>query len=995
MGAGDGDATDDDGLPTIADTPRTRATADNLARLPPRFTVKQALGEGGMGTVVEAHDRVLSRDVAIKILARDQRGDPNTGTRFLREARAAAQLRHPGIVAVYDINPDGGYIVMELVRGESLSARLWRDKKLPADDVRRIGGALLAALGAAHHAGIVHRDVKPANVLLGEGGEVKLADFGVAYFGDSELTIPGTRVGTPAYMAPEQLRGKDVDARADVYSAGVTLFEAATGERPDDDKEGYDPYGVLVAATGDAVLSEAIRRAIRARPGDRFADGAAFLAALEATDVPGLPPTARTVPPPPATGQRRPARAPWLVLAAIAVAGGGFAGWRELAARDAEPAAAPTGSAAASGGGSAGRATDELLGHAATSPHHAVALLPFTDRTKNPLLDFASAGLPNLLGIELHGIPDLHVIGYYQLLGVAGADAPPEAWLAAARGLGADVVVRGEITNAGKLVHLAIRVDAIASSADDRTIDGSPLDEVDRDVTVDSVPDAVRAAEPAIAKAALGRAIAFGDAPAQSFDAERELQLGIAAVDREHLPDAIEHLQAAIREAPDLALAHYYLAVALSWNVPPAEPALAEIDKALATGKLDDAQRGVLAGLRHLAVLDYPGCIAEMTPLAAKFPGERDIHYVRFECLFHGGHPDQAMAVYHHIHDLAPKFRLALIHVLTYSITHVDEAGMKWALELDDPGGETYNPIWEPQILLAHRDFAGAIALLSRRQEKKQEVQRDVQGQLVVAYALSNQLELASTLAHELVEIDVNGSAPMMLGLAAARGDAAGVASWLDVAERALALQPPGATHALSLALLIGAHAPIATPAELRALDDAMRGATVPTYERALNPQIAAVLAAAGLGDAKRLDELAASPYPEVSEIARAAIARRRGDRAAAAAAMRRSIDATGDGRFLVDQWWLLAGDLRKLEDHAGTIAACDEVIRPRLFLTWAWGSAVGDCLVWTGEAAEALGTRDVARAAWNRLLATRTTAPASDPLVAAARAGLARISPP
>ena len=985
MGAGDGDATDDtdaDGLPTIADTPRTRATADNLARLPPRFTVKQSLGEGGMGTVVEAHDRVLSRDVAIKILARDQRGDPNTGTRFLREARAAAQLRHPGIVAVYDIDPDGGYIVMELVRGESLSTRLWRDKKLPADEVRRVGSALLAALGAAHHAGIVHRDVKPANVLLGEGGEVKLADFGVAYFGDSELTIPGTRVGTPAYMAPEQLRGKDVDARADVYSAGVTLFEAATGERPDDDKEGYDPYAALVAATGDSVLSEAIRRAIRARPGERFADGTAFLAALEATDVPAAPPPARTVPPPAAA--RRGARAPWLAVAAIALAGGGYATWHELAARDAEPTA-QAGSGGGDGSGSAGRATDPLLGHAAASPHHAIALLPFTDRTKNPLLDFAGAGLPNLLGIELHGIADLHVIGYYQLLGVAGADAPPDAWLAAARGLGADVVVRGEITAtpAGKQVHLALRVAAI---------DGSPLDGVDRDVAVEALPDAVRAAAPAVAKAALGRAIAFGDSHAQSFDAERELQLGIAAVDREHLPEAIEHLQAAIRHAPDLALAHYYLAVALSWNVPPAEPALAEIDKALATGKLDDAQRGVLAGLRHIAVLDYPGCIPEMAALAAKFPSERDIHYVLFECLFHGGHPAEAVAVYRHIHELAPKFRLALIHVLTYSITHVDEAGMTWALELDDPGGETYNPIWEPQILLAHRDFAGAIELLSKRQEKKQEVQRDVQSQLVVAYALSNQLELASTLAHELVEINVNGSAPMMLGLAAARGDAAGVASWLDTSQRAIALLPAGATRALNFALLAGAHAPIASQAELRALDGELRASIVPTYERALNPQIAEVLLAGGLGDAKHLDALAASPYPEVAELARAAIARRRGDRAAAATATRKSIEATGDGRFLVDQWWLLAGDLHALKDHAATLDACDEVIRPRLLLTWAWGSAVGDCLAWTGEAAEALGKRDVARAAWSRLVATRTAAPASDPLVASAHAGLARI---
>jgi serine/threonine protein kinase len=117
-------------------------------------------------------------------------------------------------VQVHDIDPDGEYIVMELVKGEALSSRIKRERKLPPSEVRRIGAALLEALGAAHAAGIVHRDVKPANVLLGEKGEVKLSDFGVAFFGDSSLTMPGTRIGTPAYMAPEQLRARHVDARA-------------------------------------------------------------------------------------------------------------------------------------------------------------------------------------------------------------------------------------------------------------------------------------------------------------------------------------------------------------------------------------------------------------------------------------------------------------------------------------------------------------------------------------------------------------------------------------------------------------------------------------------------------------------------------------------------------------------------------------------------------------------------------------------------------------
>src|SRR5262245_45995147 len=129
----------DDEHPTVPDSPRRKGT--DSVELPSRFKVRRQLGEGGMGNVVEAYDEVLSRDVAIMLLARDSRRDPNIGARFLREARAAAQLRHRGIVQVHDIDPEGGYIVMELVRGESLSARLWREHKLPVDEVRRIGCA--------------------------------------------------------------------------------------------------------------------------------------------------------------------------------------------------------------------------------------------------------------------------------------------------------------------------------------------------------------------------------------------------------------------------------------------------------------------------------------------------------------------------------------------------------------------------------------------------------------------------------------------------------------------------------------------------------------------------------------------------------------------------------------------------------------------------------------------------------------------------------------
>ena len=938
-----GDEPDDKSGATVADTPRTRAAA-SLGSLPPRFTVSRTLGEGGMGTVVEAYDRVLSRDVAIKVLARDHQHDPGVGARFLREARAAARLRHPGIVQVYDIDPDGGFIVMELVRGESLATKLRRERVLPAAEVRRIGRALLDALAIAHAAGIVHRDVKPANVLLGDDGGVKLADFGVAFFGDSDLTMPGTRIGTPAYMPPEQLRAKEVDARADVYAAGATLFEAATGKRLTDDETMTNPHAAVLEATGDRVLADAITRAVRERASERYSDGAAFATALDATEVP----TTRTPTAPPS--RRR-------VIAAAAVA-----------------------VAMAAGGGAYVLTRPHGVVMAPISKHHVIACLPFTDKTGNPLLDFAAAGLPNLLGLELHGVPEVTVIGYYQLLGVAGSDASPDGWLAAAKQLGADVIVRGEITTANAGVHVSIIVE---------TATGKRLDRLERDATVEGVPEVVRNTAPQLMAITLGRSVKTTPM-SLSFDADRELQLGIADLEREHLPDAITHLRAAIHHAPDLALAHYYLATALSWNVPPTEPARAEIAKALASGGLDEAQRGFLRGMRHIVDQDFVGGTDELRPLAEKFPDDRDILYALFECMFHGGQPGEAMSVYHRIVKLAPKFRLALIHAFTFYVSHADDEGMSWALALGDPTGDSYSRLWESRILMARREYPAAIGFLSQRiEEAKDDASTgDLRSELATAYAVSDQLDLAAALIAKLGAPNQVSIAQVLVGISAARGDAAGFAKAQAMVLRASLLMPLGPGRTIALTVLAGAMLASASHDQLAAVSMAIDDSIVADYGRSLNLNVIQTLLAEALGDDTRLAALAKIPYPEVSELATAAIARARGDHATAATSTRRAIAASGDARFLIDEWWRLASDLRAEHDHAGVIAACDEVIRPRLF-NWSWGATLDECLAWTADANEALGNRDAARGAWTRLVATRTAAAAGDPFVAAARAGL------
>ena len=204
-----------------------------------RYRLGEPLATGGMGTVWSAHDEVLDRPVAVKEVALppglDDPEQDMLRKRTLREARAAARLGHPNIVAVYDVVEQDGrpWIVMELVPSRSLADLLREHRSLPAAEVARIGLRVLDALGVAHSSGILHRDVKPGNVLLGENGRVVLTDFGIAMqVGDSTLTRTGQLLGSPAYIAPERARGGPAGPESDLWGLGALLFAAVEGEPP-------------------------------------------------------------------------------------------------------------------------------------------------------------------------------------------------------------------------------------------------------------------------------------------------------------------------------------------------------------------------------------------------------------------------------------------------------------------------------------------------------------------------------------------------------------------------------------------------------------------------------------------------------------------------------------------------------------------------------------------------------------------------------------------
>jgi len=200
-----------------------------------RYRPLDLLGRGGMGEVYLARDEVLGRNVAVKVLAERYSHDGEAVERFRREARSAAALSHPHIVPVHDLGEtaDGArYIVMEYVSGGTLKERILRGGAMDARTAARVAHQVAAALGAAHEGGVIHRDVKPENVLFAGSGEAKVGDFGIARAASSELTQTGFALGTAAYMSPEQATGQTVGPASDLYSLGVVLYQMLTGERP-------------------------------------------------------------------------------------------------------------------------------------------------------------------------------------------------------------------------------------------------------------------------------------------------------------------------------------------------------------------------------------------------------------------------------------------------------------------------------------------------------------------------------------------------------------------------------------------------------------------------------------------------------------------------------------------------------------------------------------------------------------------------------------------
>ena len=279
-----------------------------------KYTIRRELGKGAMGVVYEGFDPLIERTVAIKtILPSQLSGEESTNVlaRFKREAQAAGRLNHPGIVAVYDYGEEVAdedhtmvageqaqarqrvaYIAMEFVKGRELRDFFEANERFALKDVERLMGEILDALAHAHAHGVVHRDMKPANLIVLADGKVKIADFGIARVEKSELTQVGTVMGTPAYMSPEQFMGQPVDGRSDIFSCGVILYQFLTGEKPFTGNSTTIMFKVLheeplapslLNVALPAAFDLVVKKAIAKNPDERYQSAQEFSQAIKAT----------------------------------------------------------------------------------------------------------------------------------------------------------------------------------------------------------------------------------------------------------------------------------------------------------------------------------------------------------------------------------------------------------------------------------------------------------------------------------------------------------------------------------------------------------------------------------------------------------------------------------------------------------------------------------------------------------------------------------------
>ena len=658
-----------------------------------RYRVLEPLGVGGMGRVFRVYDQELKREVALKVLRPDLASNSNMIERFKREIQLSSTVTHANVLRVYDLGEADGtkFLTMQYVAGEDLSHSL-QGKPLPISQTTAILRQICEGLGAAHQAGVVHRDLKPSNIMLDSQGRVFIADFGIARSTDSQVVTSGSVLGTPAYMSPEQVKGKPVDRTSDIFSLGVILYQMLSGSLP---YAGGNAYQIMnrrlqspspVESLNPEVpehLARITRRCLELEPTDRYAEVAEILEELNPT------------PAPPSTWEYLKG-AGWkpllammvlLVLAVVAI------GWISRSYFTPPPA-------------------DQVVEVAA------LGILPFNNRTSDAELDWLGDGMARLVADNLAGSRKLRVMSSAGMEALIEKSSGPAQNLVTVAAGGVNYLLTGDILNTSDGLSIAAR---LLDSEDGREVAVErvePFKPIDLLKATEAIALSVRRG---LALPLEERVDVFGaDSNAGNLEAYEDYVVGLRALKDVRYEDATKAFSSALEKSPNFTMARYQLASALV-SSGQRQVAIQEIRQALEeSSQLSDLEARYIAAAEAWYSRRYEEAIDEYRQLLDRFPYETEARFWLGIVLGETYRPREAIQELEILASLEPELHVVW-NSLGYRYMDVGdldnaERALKRYAELEAEAANPHDSLGDlyrrrGKLDLAAREFETALAL--------------------------------------------------------------------------------------------------------------------------------------------------------------------------------------------------------------------------------------------------------------------------------------------